>query len=257
MSFSASRLDGLLRPLEVKHNQEKYSAQGTNRWGNRDIYPILEEKRIWNAWAFFIYWATAGGCSTGILCPTSTSLTSLGICITSWTLGSSMIGIGLTAGQAVGAVLVGTCFASTLGFVAGQCGRVHHLGFMMMGRASFGLWGSYFSIMICVFESVIYVSQPCAQERAVADRSQFGVQSFYGGQAIVVILNAIFPQFLHLKNTLPESAGVTSQALIGFMLYFLCEFPGTNPKLHRCAKFMQLEKSPVFCKICLPVLVRR
>jgi nucleobase:cation symporter-1, NCS1 family len=98
-----------------------------------------------------------------------------------------MISIGLTAGQACGAVLVGAAFAGLLGFLAGQPGRVHHLGFMMMGRAAFGLWGSYFAIMLCVFESLIY----------------FGIQSYYGGQAVVVILNAIFPQFLRLRNSLP------------------------------------------------------
>lgn len=65
---------------------------------------------------------------------------------------------------------------------------------MMMGRASFGLWGSYFTIILCVFGGIIY----------------FGVQSYYGGQAVVVILNAIFPQFLHLKNTLPEESVLQS-----------------------------------------------
>lgn len=40
-----------------------------------------------------------------------------------------MIGIGLTAGQACGAVLVGASLASLNGFMAGQCGRVHHLGY--------------------------------------------------------------------------------------------------------------------------------
>lgn len=158
-----------------------------------------------------------------------------------------MIGIGLTAGQAVGAVLVGTCFASTLGFVSGQMGRVHHLGFMMMGRASFGLWGSYFAIMICVFESVIYVRHIPAENLASADGSQFGVQSFYGGQAIVVILNAIFPQFLHLKNTLPESAGVTSQALIGFMLYFIFYIPVLFIPVHKIHNWLY----PNFLIICV------
>jgi NCS1 family nucleobase:cation symporter-1 len=32
----------------------------------------------------------------------------------------------------------------------------------------------------------------------------FGVQATYGGSAMVVILSAIFPQFLRLKNTIPE-----------------------------------------------------
>lgn len=74
----------------------------------------------------------------------------------------------------------------------------------MLGRASLGLYGSYLNVLICVFESLIYVSFPPSCFYFIADFLQFGLQSYFGGQAIVVILNAIFPQFLHLKNTLPE-----------------------------------------------------
>lgn len=41
-----------------------------------------------------------------------------------------MIGIGLTAGQACGAVLVACAFSSCMGFVAGQAGRIHHVGYV-------------------------------------------------------------------------------------------------------------------------------
>ena len=95
----------LLEPLAVHHTDDAYASQGAHRWGNRDIYPIVKKERTYSTWAYFAYWATAG------------------ICITSWTLGSSMIGIGLTAGQACGAVLAGSTFASILGFLAGQAGR--------------------------------------------------------------------------------------------------------------------------------------
>jgi NCS1 family nucleobase:cation symporter-1 len=48
---------------------------------------------------------------------------------------------------------------------------------------------------------------------------------YFGGQAFVLILNAIFPSFLHMKNTLPESAGITTPGLIGFVLFILLYFP--------------------------------
>ncbi|KAK0650029.1 hypothetical protein B0T16DRAFT_457384 [Cercophora newfieldiana] len=108
----------LLKPLEVKHDRDQFKGFDTTRWGNKDIYPVIREHRTYNI------------CST--------------------------IGIGLTAGEACGGVLVGSFSAALLGFLAGQCGRIHNLGFMMMSRAAFGLWGSYFSIMLCVFESVVF-----------------------------------------------------------------------------------------------------
>ena len=42
-------------------------------------------------------------------------------------------------------------------------------------------------IVLNVFGSIIY----------------FGVQSYYGGQAVVVILNSLSPGFLNLRNTIP------------------------------------------------------
>lgn len=63
------KVTALLKPLEVKHSQVEYASIGTNRWGNRDIYPVIKEHQTYTAWSYFIYWATAG------------------ICISSWTLG--------------------------------------------------------------------------------------------------------------------------------------------------------------------------
>jgi nucleobase:cation symporter-1, NCS1 family len=48
---------------------------------------------------------------------------------------------------------------------------------------------------------------------------------YFGGQAFVIILNSIFPSFLHMKNTLPESAGITTPGLIGFVLFMFLYFP--------------------------------
>lgn len=77
---------------------------------------------------------------------------------------------------------------------------------MMMSRAAFGLWGSYFSSMLCIFESVIYVRffllTPAVKARLTA--SQFGMQAYFGGQAVVVILNSLSYDFMTMKNTLPE-----------------------------------------------------
>jgi nucleobase:cation symporter-1, NCS1 family len=96
--------------LEVRQRDEAYSEQGTTRWGNRDIYPIIPSERTYGPMAFFAYWLTAG------------------ICVSSWTLGSGLVGIGLTAGQAVGAVVVGGCIASTNAYLCGKCGADHHVG---------------------------------------------------------------------------------------------------------------------------------
>lgn len=59
----------------------------------------------------------------------------------------------------MGAVVVGMFFACGNAYLNGTPGAVHHLGYGMLARASFGLWGSYFCVMLNVFQSfVFYVS---------------------------------------------------------------------------------------------------
>lgn len=45
------------------------------------------------------------------------------------------------------------------------------------------------------------------------------------GQAFVIILNALSYDFLNMANTLPESAGITTPGLIGFVLFIILYFP--------------------------------
>jgi NCS1 family nucleobase:cation symporter-1 len=70
----------------------------------------------------------------------------------------------------------------------------------------------------------------------------YGTQMYFGGQAFVIILNALSPDFLHMSNTLPErsashaifslptsltdlySAGITTPGLIGFVLFIFLYF---------------------------------
>lgn len=69
-----------------------------------------------------------------------------------------MIGYGLTAGQACGAILIGSILASFNAYLAGTPGARFHLGYGMLGRAAFGLWGSYMALLLSCFESFIFVS---------------------------------------------------------------------------------------------------
>ncbi|KAK7989140.1 hypothetical protein PG989_009455 [Apiospora arundinis] len=127
----------------------------------------------------------------------------------SWTIGSSLIGIGLTAGQACGVVVIGCVIASLSSYLNGAAGTIHHLGYGTLARAAFGLWGAYFVVMLNVFQSFVF----------------YGTQMYFGGMAFVLILNAIFSSFLHMANTLPESAGITTPQLIGFILFIFLYIP--------------------------------
>jgi NCS1 family nucleobase:cation symporter-1 len=111
-------------------------------------------------------------------------------------------------------------------FLNGTPGAKHHLGYGMLARAAFGMWGSYFCIMLNVFQSFVFYGYDITaswKHRIVLTLNR--TQMYFGGQAFVIILNSIFPTFLRMKNTLPESAGITTPGLIGFVLFIILYFP--------------------------------
>ena len=132
-----------------------------------------------------------------------------GINTTAWALGSSNLAAGLDAGACIGGVLVGGVLAGIVAFLCGEPGVKYHLGFPMMSRSTFGMYGAYFVITIKLFVNFIFC----------------GVQSYWGGLAASVVLSSIFPSFAHMKNTLPESAAITTQQLIGFICYIIVFTP--------------------------------
>ncbi len=53
----------------------------------------------------------------------------------------------------------------------------------------------------------------------------YGTQMYFGGMAFVIILNSLSRSFLHMENTLPLSAGITTPQLVGFILFICLYFP--------------------------------
>jgi cytosine/uracil/thiamine/allantoin permease len=53
----------------------------------------------------------------------------------------------------------------------------------------------------------------------------FGIQAYWGGLAASVVLSSIFPSFHEMANTLPASAEITTQQLIGFVIYIFVFTP--------------------------------
>jgi nucleobase:cation symporter-1, NCS1 family len=51
---------------------------------------------------------------------------------------------GLDAGATIGAIAVGVILAALVAFVSGEPGIRYHLGFPMISRTTFGMYGSYF-----------------------------------------------------------------------------------------------------------------
>lgn len=157
---------------------------------------------------------------------------------TAWALGAAAIANGLSAGEACGAVLIGSVIAGMVAFTCGEPGVSHavsyhdtllmmekviyHLGFPMMSRSTFGMYGSYFVIMMKTFVNIIlYVSREFLLPVPLLTVCSCGIQCYWGGLAVTVILSSIFPSFAFMTNSLPVDAAISSAQLIGYMIYFV------------------------------------
>ncbi|KAI1656479.1 uracil permease [Daldinia decipiens] len=168
-------------------------------WTNADQDPVPEEKQTWTKWAFIGYWYSDL------------------VTISTWTAASAIMTTGLTATDAVLIVLVAAICNAIPTVLNGAIGADLHIPFPIACRASYGYWLSYF----------------CVVTRAILALFWFGVQSANGGTCVTAIITAIWPSYARLPNTLPKSAGTTSQGLLSYFIYWCIQFPLLMIPSHR------------------------
>ncbi|WVQ82263.1 hypothetical protein IAT38_004391 [Cryptococcus sp. DSM 104549] len=161
-----------------------------DRWTNRDLIPIPPERRTYKIWSFCIYWFVSGAC------------------ISAYTTGSSLLAYGLNAQQTMACVVVGALITGMLSVVAGFPGEIHHIGFTVVSRASWGMKGAYFPVCLRVFTSIWW----------------FGIQSYWGGQAVALMIGALSPSWKAQPNVFSTSA-ITHQEFLGVVLWYLAYIP--------------------------------
>ncbi|KAK7967054.1 putative uracil permease [Apiospora aurea] len=165
---------------------------GNEKWSNRDLEPTHPEERTWTAISLPMYWFTNMFSVTG------------------WNVAASLIAVGLTWQQAFISAVLG-CLLSSLAIVfMARPGVMYHVGYPIIARVTFGMYGSYFFIFIRAAVCIIW----------------YGVQSFYGANLVSVCFRCIFGDlWTKWPNALPASAHVTSKQLLGFFIVWVAEFP--------------------------------
>ncbi|KAE9978161.1 hypothetical protein BLS_000839 [Venturia inaequalis] len=114
-------MPGFMKWAELPARDDIYQDKGTTKWGNHDLYPIVSSERTYGRGAFLLYWVTCGaGLST-------------------FAIGSSYIAVGLTPGEACGAVLIGSCLSSGVAVLCGRAGAEKHLGYAVYGGQAISL----------------------------------------------------------------------------------------------------------------------
>ncbi|WVQ67214.1 uncharacterized protein L199_005409 [Kwoniella botswanensis] len=186
---STTKLRKLARKLECPVDED--GGYTNDRWTNRDLIPIPPDRRTYKIWSFCIYWFVSGAC------------------ISAYSTGSSLLAYGLTAQQSMACVVIGAVITGLLSVVSGFPGEIHHIGFTVVSRMSWGMKGSYFPVCLRVFTSVWW----------------FGIQSYWGGQAVNLMLGAMSPSWKHQPNKFSASSNITHQDFLGVVLWYLAYIP--------------------------------
>ncbi|CAF1054699.1 unnamed protein product [Didymodactylos carnosus] len=164
----------------------------SNRWSNKDLDPVPPHERTWtNPFYVICYWISDA------------------FTISTWSMASSMIALGLTWKSAFAAIIIGHSIIAIPICLNGWSGAYLHVSFPVVTRASFGMIGNCFVVVSRGFLAIIWGA----------------VQTYIGSECVRQMINAIWPSFRAFPNHLPASAQITSAGLLCFFIYFMIQLP--------------------------------
>lgn len=85
---------------------------------------------------------------------------SSGISVFGFTAASAYVAAGLSCWDTVAAIFLGACIAAISSFFGSRPGVDMSLGYTMMTRVTFGLWGAFLSLTIVLIANTVFVSLP-------------------------------------------------------------------------------------------------
>ncbi|CCD24135.1 nucleobase cation symporter-1 family protein NDAI_0C04760 [Naumovozyma dairenensis CBS 421] len=152
---------------------------------NPDLQPIKLKNQTWGFWSNFSYWSVVS------------------FSVVSWISASSALSVGLSYGETIGTFIIGDVVAIIFTLANSYPGLDWKVGYTINQRFVFGIYGSWFGILIRVLMSIV----------------NYGSNAWLGGLCINMILDSWSHHYLHLPNTLSKHVAMTTKELIGFILF--------------------------------------
>ncbi|KAI0022312.1 permease for cytosine/purines, uracil, thiamine, allantoin-domain-containing protein [Xylariomycetidae sp. FL0641] len=168
---------------------------------NHDLKPVEPERRQWGAWNFVGFWIADS------------------FNINTWMISSSMIVGGLSWWQSWLAVWIGYTISGFFICCTGRIGATYHIGFPVVNRSSFGIWGSLWPVF----------------NRAAMAAIWYGVQAYIGGQCVYLMIRSIWPSWDRNKipNSFAPDSGTTTADWVSFFIFWLCSLPAIWFPVHK------------------------
>ncbi|KEY74938.1 hypothetical protein S7711_01287, partial [Stachybotrys chartarum IBT 7711] len=164
---------------------------GHGGWANADIDVVPPEVRKWRTIDFLWLWLSDGA-NVGTM-----------------QQAGSIVALGLSWREASVAIAIGNVLIAIAVALNGAVGTRHYVGMSVSSRASMGFYFSYFAVVSRLVLGLIY----------------FGINTRIGASCMLIMLEAIWPQFRSYPNILSPSAGITSNAMIAYFVFWILQFP--------------------------------
>ncbi|KAK7510883.1 cytosine-purine permease [Phyllosticta citriasiana] len=71
----------------------------------------------------------------------------------------------------------------------------------------------------------IYLSSAMVVVRMIVAAFWYGINTYTGAECVDTIIRAIWPRFANIPNHLPESANITTEMMISYLIYFVVILP--------------------------------
>ncbi|KAI9692296.1 MAG: hypothetical protein M1822_006527 [Bathelium mastoideum] len=190
-----------IRTDDTQLDKHGHPGKGSS-WSNEDLDPTPPEKRTWRWWNYCTFYFS--------------------VSFGNWTLGSTMIGIGLNWWQAIIVIFLSQFISSVAMLFNSRCASVYHIGYPIVARSVFGMWGSYYFVAARAALAIIWYS----------------VQLYQGASLMGNALQAVFGHnYTDIPNHIPESVGITSAGMLAFFLFWCVHFPFCAFRPYQLRKF--------------------
>lgn len=159
---------------------------------NEDMVPIQRKHRTYEWYQMGLFWIAEGFNGAQLQ------------------VASSAFSLGLNPGLCVVACLVGNIIVSIPCAASGYLGSKLGTNFPGTIRASFGILGAKWAMIVRGVPCIIY----------------YGIQTSLAGQAVHACISAVWPSFDDWKvDAIPESADITGQEILCFSIFWLISLP--------------------------------
>lgn len=174
-----------------KLTKQESSCAPPGVWTNidNDITPL--SRRTWSLFMIIGFWASDY------------------LSIQSFENPSSVLTIGLSWREALINSIVGIFLIAIPIAFNGAMGADLHVPFAISVRASFGYHFGKFAIVTRFITALFW----------------HAIQSYAGSLSMYYMLSAIWPSFLNLHNSIPESSGITTAQMTSHFVFFVIQFP--------------------------------